>query len=167
MQNILFSVFAITFLFFSCCDDDGPKTCKESYETAVSTKNCASAPGPFPVEGEIFKVVEESPLFPGCDTVTNSTERRKCAEEKLLAFLKDNLVYPPSAIEEGLEGTVYVKFVVEEDGCVDGIEIVKSLGCGCAQESIRLVEMMPQWTPGKQRGTPVRVQFNLPVKFEL
>ena len=85
----------------------------------------------------------------------------------MLAFLADNLVYPNSVLFGKLEGTVYVRFVVETDGCISGIEIVKSLSCDCDREAYRLVELMPNWDPGKQRGTPVRTQVNLPVKFEL
>jgi protein TonB len=105
-------------------------------------------------EAEIFYVVESMPQFPGGDV-------------KLYEFLYDHLHYPEMAREAGIQGTVYVGFVVETDGSVTNIHIKRGIGGGCDEEAIKVIEMMPQWIPGKQRGIPVRVHFNLPVKFTL
>lgn len=85
----------------------------------------------------------------------------------MLQFIYSNIKYPAIARENGVEGTVYVKFVVEKDGKITNAEIVRDIGAGCGQEALRVVGLMPEWEPGKQRGRPVRVQFNLPVKYKL
>lgn len=105
-------------------------------------------------EAEIFTVVEESPSFPGGDL-----ERIK--------FLQDNIRYPQMARESGIQGTVYVTFVVEKNGAVRDVRILRGIGGGCDEEAIRVINAMPNWHPGKQRGKPVRVQFNMPIKFTL
>ena len=105
-------------------------------------------------EPEIFMIVEESPVYPGGDA-----ERSK--------FLSENLRYPHEASEASVEGTVYVTFIVERDGSLSDIRILRGLGYGLDDEVLRVIRLMPRWTPGKQRGKPVRVQFNLPVKFIL
>lgn len=105
-------------------------------------------------ETEIFTVVEESPGFPGGDV-------------KRIQFLQDNIRYPQMARESGIQGTVYVTFVVEKDGSVTDVRILRGIGGGCDEEAIRVIRAMPKWNPGKQRGKPVRVQFNMPIKFTL
>ncbi|MCK9616271.1 MAG: energy transducer TonB [Lentimicrobiaceae bacterium] len=103
---------------------------------------------------EIFTVVEESPGFPGGD-------------ESRIKFLQQNITYPQVAKEAGIQGTVFVTFVVEVDGSVSDVRVLRGIGGGCDEEAIRVVKAMPKWTPGKQRGRPVRVQFNMPIKFIL
>lgn len=105
-------------------------------------------------EATIFMVVESMPQFPG-------------GEEKLNKYLGANIKYPQMAKESGIQGTVYVTFVVEGNGSVTNTRILRGIGGGCDEEAIRVVQGMPRWTAGKQRGKPVRVQFNLPVKFIL
>ncbi len=128
-------------------------------------------PPPVAEEEEIFKVVEEMPRFPGCENLATTEERRACADKKMLQFIYDNIQYPAIARENGIEGTVVVRFVVEADGSIKQAEVVRDIGGRCGEEALRVVNMMnklPQkWTPGKQRGKPVRVWFNLPVKFIL
>lgn len=82
-------------------------------------------------------------------------------------FISDNLRYPPIAMENNTTGTVFLSFVVEKDGSVNDVKILRGLPDGCAEEAMRVVKMMPKWTPGKNHGQPVRVQFNLPIKFNL
>ncbi|MCF8244380.1 MAG: TonB family protein [Saprospiraceae bacterium] len=124
-------------------------------------------PPPKEEEEEIFKVVEDQPAFPGCEDISDKTEKKKCAETKMLQFIYSNIKYPPIARENGVEGTVYVKFVVEKDGSITLPEVVRDIGAGCGDEALRVVKLMPKWQPGKQRGRAVRVQFNLPVKYKL
>ncbi|MBC8173775.1 MAG: energy transducer TonB, partial [Chitinophagales bacterium] len=69
--------------------------------------------------------------------------------------------------ENGIEGTVYVQFVVEKDGSITDVKVVRGIGGGCNEEAMAKVKAMPKWTPGKQQGKPVRVSFTLPVKFKL
>jgi protein TonB len=106
------------------------------------------------VEAEIFTVVEESPMFPGGD-------------EARMKFLRDNIKYPQMARESGIQGTVFVTFVVEPNGNITNIQILRGIGGGCDEEALRVVRQMPRWQPGKQRGKAVRVQFNMPIRFVL
>ncbi|HOI32089.1 MAG: energy transducer TonB [Bacteroidales bacterium] len=105
-------------------------------------------------EAEIFLVVEDQPEFPG-------------GEAALMAYFANNIRYPSGARELGIQGTVYVSFVVEPDGSVSQIEVLRGIGGGCDEEAVRVVQNMPLWKPGKQRNIPVRVRFNLPVRFKL
>ncbi len=79
----------------------------------------------------------------------------------------DNIRYPEMARQNGIEGTVYLKFVVEKDGSISNPQVIRNIGGGCGAEALRVVGKMPKWTPGKQRGRVVRVLFTLPVKFSL
>jgi periplasmic protein TonB len=105
-------------------------------------------------EDVIFTVVEDQPEFPGGETARQQ-------------FLSDNLRYPQMAREAGIQGTVFVTFVVEIDGSVTDVRIVRGIGGGCDEEAVRVVKMMPNWEPGRQRGQPVRVQFVMPIRFRL
>lgn len=106
------------------------------------------------VEEEIFTVVEKQPSFPGGD-------------DEMFKYLYSNIKYPQAAKESGITGRVFLTFVVEKDGSIANARILRDIGGGCGQEALRVVKSMPKWTPGEQRGRPVRVQFNLPVSFEL
>ncbi len=105
-------------------------------------------------EAQIFMVVESMPEFPG-------------GEPALYKFLGENIKYPQMAKESGIQGRVFVTFVVEKNGSVTDVRVLRGIGGGCDEEAIRVVQNMPKWTPGKQRGKSVRVQYNLPVKFTL
>lgn len=105
-------------------------------------------------ELEIFTVVESMPEFPGGDAAR-------------MKFLQDNIKYPQLARESGIQGTVYVTFVVETNGRVTDVRVLRGIGGGCDEEAVRVIQMMPNWKSGKQRGKPVRVQFNMPIRFTL
>lgn len=85
----------------------------------------------------------------------------------LFKFLKDNLHYPRMAIDNFTSGTVVLQFVVENDGSIGNIKILNPIDDGCTEEAMRVVKSMPKWKPGKNHGEPVRVLFNLPVKFSI
>jgi protein TonB len=85
----------------------------------------------------------------------------------LYRYLKNHVQYPVSAKEMGYQGTVYLSFVVEKDGSISNVVILRSVGGGCDEEAIRVVKSMPDWSPGTQMGRPVRVIYNLPIKFTL
>ena len=130
-----------------------------------------AAPPPPPVpkinEREIFKIVEEHPTFPGCEDIYDNKKRQGCASEKMLAFIYEHIQYPPVARENNIKGMVVLQFVVEMDGSISNVKVVRDVGGGCGEEAMRAVKMMPLWNPGKQRGRLVRVMFTLPVKFLL
>jgi len=128
-------------------------------------------PPPEPEVEEIFRVVEQMPRFPGCEDEGSKEEKDACAQKKLLEYIYKNVKYPAIARENGIQGRVVLQFVVEKDGSITDINVVRDIGAGCGEEAQRVVESMnnmPQkWTPGKQRGKSVRVQFTLPVSFKL
>lgn len=106
------------------------------------------------VEQEIFQIVEEMPSFPG-------------GEQKLLEYVAKNVKYPQIARESGIKGRVFISFVVEPDGSVSNVGVLRGIGGGCDEEAIRVVKNMPKWKPGKQRGKAVRVSYMLPINFQL
>jgi len=106
------------------------------------------------VEAEIFTVVESMPSFPG-------------GMGELMKFLGQNINYPTLAKESGIQGRVFINFVVEPNGSISNVKVLRGIGGGCDEEAVRVVKSMPKWSPGKQRGKPVRVSYNLPVKFTL
>ena len=129
-------------------------------------------PPPEPEVEEIFKIVEQKPRFPGCeDEAGDNAAKELCAQKKMLEFLYKNIKYPSIAKENGIEGTAVIQFVVDKDGSISDPKIVRDVSGGCGKEALRVVNMMnnmsSKWTPGKQRGRSVRVQYNLPVKFKL
>ena len=105
-------------------------------------------------EDSVYIIIEESPKFIG-------------GEKARIEFLVNNMTYPETARENGIQGTVYITFVIEIDGSVSNVKILRGIGSGCDEEVIRVIKLMPKWEPGKQRGKAVRVQFNMPVKFTL
>ncbi|WP_194774372.1 energy transducer TonB [Pararhodonellum marinum] len=103
---------------------------------------------------EIFDVVENMPNPPGGMEGWNN-------------YLRKNLKYPTQARRMGIEGTVYVVFVVNTDGSIQDVDILRGIGGGCDEEAMRVVREAPKWEPGKQRGKPVRVKMRLPIRFKL
>ncbi|MBN2729055.1 MAG: energy transducer TonB [Bacteroidales bacterium] len=102
----------------------------------------------------VYRVVEDMPLFPGGD-------------DAMFSYLAHNIQYPMAAKETGIQGTVHLTFVIETDGSISNVGLLRGIGGGCDEEAMRVVRNMPRWTPGNQQGRPVRVQFTLPVKFVL
>ena len=103
---------------------------------------------------EIFVAVENQPEFPG-------------GEAALYQYLEKNINYPEMARQQNITGRVFVTFVVERDGSIANPRVLREIGGGCGDEAVRVVKGMPKWKPGKQRGKTVRVQYNLPVLFQL
>lgn len=103
---------------------------------------------------EIFDVVETMPTPVGGMEAWNK-------------YLSNNLKYPTQARRMGIEGTVYVVFVVNTDGSIQDVDILRGIGGGCDEEAMRVVAAAPNWEPGKQRGKPVRVKMRLPIRFKL
>lgn len=102
----------------------------------------------------IFQIVEEMPRFPG-------------GEPELMKYINENIQYPQEAREMGIQGRVFVGFVVEYDGSISNVKILRGIGSGCDEEAVRVIESLPKWEPGKQRGRAVRVSYQIPVYFKL
>ena len=128
----------------------GCKPATQNAEEAIEVENVVVDDE----QPEVYNVVEVDPEFPG-------------GIEALYKYLAENITYPQQAKDSGIQGRVYVTFVVEKDGSITGAEVLRGIGGGCDEEALRVVNAMPKWTPGKQLGEPVRVQFNLPVVFKL
>ncbi len=105
-------------------------------------------------ENNIYTVVDEMPSFVG-------------GQIALSNYISVNLRYPDEAKKNQKEGIVYASFIVEKDGSITNVSIVKGIGYGCDEEVVRVLSAMPKWLPGKQKGNPVRVKLNLPVNFSL
>jgi TonB family protein len=105
-------------------------------------------------QNEIFTVVEDIPKFPG-------------GEEARAKYMVENIVYPEAAKKAGKQGTVYVTFVIEKEGSVSNVKVLRGFDKDCDEVALNVVKNMPKWEPGKQRGEAVRVQFNMPIKFNL
>jgi len=106
------------------------------------------------VANKVFDVVEQMPSFPG-------------GNEALMKFLQENVKYPVVAQENGVQGRVVVSFVVERDGSITDVKVVRSVDPSLDKEATRVVKSMPHWIPGKQNGAAVRVKYNVPVSFRL
>lgn len=121
---------------------------------------------------KIYQFVEKMPRFPGCDNASLSEEEKyKCAEKKLMAFIGRTLDYPTYAIENGIQGKVTAKFVVDTTGFISDISIIQSLNKLCdaaAMEAINKMNLIDKrWEPGIQGGKKVKVQFTMPIVFKL
>jgi len=120
------------------------------------------------VPDALFTEVDEMPRFSGCEDFLGTFEEKKhCAEVKLLEYIYGGLSYPAEARKLGIQGIAVVSFIIEKDGSVTSPRMLRTLGSGCDEEIIRIVNTMPKWIPGKHEGESVRVQFNLPVRFKL
>ncbi|MCB9182864.1 MAG: energy transducer TonB [Flavobacteriales bacterium] len=138
-------------------DDEEEVVEEEVVETEVQENTVVEAPVQREEEVEeeqIFTIVEEQPAFPG-------------GVEEMYKYLGKAVKYPEMAKDAGISGTVYVTFEVDKEGNIKDVKVLRGIGGGCDEEAIRVVKAMPKWKPGKQRGKPVRVQFNLPIKFTL
>lgn len=105
-------------------------------------------------ENKVFDIVEQQPLFPG-------------GPAALMKYLSDNTKYPVVAQENGVQGRVTVQFVVEKDGSISDVHVLRGVDPSLDKEAVRVVKSMPRWTPGKQNGITVRVNYRVPVLFRL
>lgn len=135
--------------------------------TSAEKKSLGSAPPPPPPPpaysksreemkntNEVFVVVEKQPEFPG-------------GTQALMKFINENVNYPREAQENGIQGRPIVNFIVEKDGTINDVKIVRSVDPLLDAEALRVAESMPKWSPGKQKGQPVRVRYTLPLVFRL
>ena len=131
------------------------KTTPEVKSTTKTGEITAESSAPKKVfTGKVYDIVEQMPEYPGGLTT-------------LMNYLRTNTRYPAAAQKAGIEGRVIVSFIVEPNGSVSNVEIVRSVDTDFDQEALRVVRQMPKWKPGKQDGSTVRVKFHLPIKFML
>ncbi len=121
---------------------------------AVSETVVMEEPLPEEEVDEVFVIVETRPEPIG-------------GMQAFYAYLSANLKYPKEARQMGVTGRVYVQFIVEKDGSITGVEVVKGIGAGCDEEAARVLQTAPAWSPGKQRGRPVKVKMTIPIFFTL
>src|SRR5210317_2127498 len=112
-----------------------------------------------------FAVIEDVPIFPGCERVKKS-ERRDCFQEQMNKHIRKNFRYPEIAQEMGIQGRVYVNFIISKDGSITSIRM-RGPDKNLEKEAQRIISKLPSMTPGKQRGRPVRVPFSIPITFRL
>lgn len=126
-------------------------------------------PPPAPVEEEEpnYTVVEEMPMFPGCDVKMEKQARKSCAEKAMLEFVYKNIKYPALAKDSGIEGMVVINFIVDKSGELRDFNIRRDIGGGTGQEAIRVLKLMPNWIPGKRKGEAVNISYNLPIRYKL
>ncbi len=112
-----------------------------------------------------FAVIEDVPIFPGCERVKKA-ERRNCFQEKMNKHIRKNFRYPEIAQEMGIQGRVYVNFIISKNGSITNIRM-RGPDKNLEAEAQRIISKLPKMTPGKQRGRPVRVPFSIPITFRL
>lgn len=120
----------------------------------LKIKEAVAQPEPKPEVEKVFDVVEQMPSFPG-------------GPSALMEWLSNNVKYPVVAQENGVQGRVVVSFVVERDGSITDVKVVRGVDPSLDREASRVVRAMPRWIPGKQNGSAVRVKYNVPVAFRL
>lgn len=122
--------------------------------------------------GEIVSIAEQMPRFPGCneDDVSDA-DKRKCTETQLMEYVYGNLKYPKVARDNNITGRVILQFVIETNGDITDVKIVRDIGGGCGAAASKVIESMVEekgfWTPGKQHHRKVKVRYTLPITFEL
>jgi len=148
-------------------------------EDAVIAPTAPVAPPPLPPEntddidgGEIFVRVEHMPKFPGCASEDLTDEEEQvCSDKRLMTYIAKKLKYPAIARQNGIEGRVFVEFVVDKKGNVGDVKVLRDIGAGCGEAAKRVVESMVKdnglWTPGKQRMRNVKVKYTIPFTFQL
>ncbi len=146
----LIPVFAAAFLINACTTENTEEPASTE-QTEIGQKTTTGEK----IEGtDVYIVVDEMPEYPGGD-------------KEMMAFLGNNIVYPVECKEEGVEGTVFVSFTIDKDGTATDIKPINNVDGRLAANAVEVVKKMPSWTPGKQNGEVVKVQYNLPIKYQL
>lgn len=114
----------------------------------------------------IFSVIENAPIFPGCEVIADEEEKKECFQEMMQKHVRKYFNYPEVAQEMGLQGRVNVIFTIQKDGSIGEVKI-RGPHESLEAEAARIISKLPKMTPGKQRGTPVKVPFSIPITFKL
>ena len=120
-------------------------------------------------EPEIFTIVEDMPIFPGCEGKGSKDEIKQCTDNEIYKFIAENTKYPPMMRDAGVSGTVYIRYLIDEKGQVKDVKVLRGVASGkqLDDEAVRVIKSIPKMKPGRQRGKPVRVQYTVPVRFNL
>ncbi|MEL6974784.1 MAG: energy transducer TonB [Bacteroidota bacterium] len=113
-----------------------------------------------------FAVIENAPVFPGCETCPTEEERRACFNQKVQQHIRENLVYPEAALEMRITGRVFLKFVIDANGRVSGIQ-KRGPDRLLENEAERIIAALPKMKPGMQRGKPAKVNYSIPINFQV
>lgn len=148
------TVLAMTGVLFACSTNPQAPAKQISRIEKTPAIKPVKSDSTMPQQNQIFVVVEKMPTFPG-------------GLKTLMTYLAKNIHYPEQAKKQGIQGRVFVHFVINKDGSISNVRVLKGLSPECDAEAVRAVENMPHWIPGEQKGQKVRVAFNLPIKFSL
>jgi TonB family protein len=164
---LVLPVVLILVVLFSCEEKEAVNTVTDQQPTELNMDKVTP-----PDQNGVFRQVEQMPRFPGCESVEGTEEdKQSCSNGKLMQYIGQNLKYPETARKNGLEGTVIAEFIINENGLIQDAKIARDIGDGCGDAVLKVInsmnEMEQKWTPGKQGGEYVKVQFSLPVKFKL
>ncbi|NCX95570.1 MAG: energy transducer TonB, partial [Chitinophagia bacterium] len=147
-------------------EEEKPAEVKELKETTAGAKTQEGDPNalePAIVDNKNTGVV----AAPAAPQIYQFVEQMPASGYDINAFLEKELHYPDNAKEAGVQGRVIINFVVNEDGSISDVKVVRGIGGGCDEEAKRVVSMMPHWKPGKQNGKPVKCYFTQPISFKL
>jgi len=154
-------IFAITEIAISLNDKPQDKPIPEIAEDESdydNQKSMQEAPvegdEPFADESDVSDFAEVDPQFPG-------------GESAMIKFIQENVTYPELSREMGEQGTVYVQFVVNTDGSIQNVRVLKGVSELLDKEAVRVIKKMPNWSPGKQNGEPIRVRYQIPIRFSI
>ena len=159
------SAFLLVFIMISCQQDI------EITDTIAMTTSPPLRSETIKFKDEPLTIVEHMPRFPGCEDINGSIKEKKtCADQKFLKFIYDNIKYPKSGIEQGIEGMTVVNFIVTTEGKLVNAKMLRSIGKDFDTEVFRIIHLMNEqqtWTPGKNGGKLVNVSYNVPIRFKL
>jgi len=117
-------------------------------------------------QSDVLTEADQMPYFYGCNEANASEEeKRNCSNRNLIRFISNELTYPATAKDEGIEGTVYVGFVINEQGEVVTPKVIRDIGGGCGEAALNVIKSMPIWEPGLHQGHPVKIKLNVPIHF--
>jgi len=136
-------------------------------EGEVAEEFFAAGKAPSTDDGDTASSTEQMPYLAICDQMNDQEERQKCSNQMLLRSIYSNIKYPAIAREKDIQGTAIVRFVINKEGDVEQVEVLRCFCAEIADECKRVVESLPKWKPGIQRGEAVKVSFNLPIRFKL
>lgn len=169
---LVLPIFGTLIFFFSCKEVPQMEPLGENKNVAEQVAEIKNDEPYNEIELEnVNRIVEDNARFPGCEQINDITEKENCAKGKMLNYIYENLKYPSIAKAKGIEGQCVAQFIVNTDGSIENIKIVRDIGGGCSEAVRNLLssmnELPEKWIPGKQGGKTVKVLYTLPIKFKL